>query len=662
MKRLQGTDGLRAPVTPSCGQTPPLTHYLETGLLSPEFVELYLLAFGKLLLEQGLAQPGQGVALGWDPRDPELRFVAAASRGLAKAGLVPWELGLVPTPMVPYFVLQRGLAGGVMLTASHNPAAQNGIKLFLPFTGAKLLPVDDLALCRRIYDLAGTDWVHLPLLHPPVNAQAEARKLALDLHLPLLADIDPAQVVLGLDASKGALATLLQDLFPSWPGEAHLFCLEGEINQQCGVAELEGHGWLSPAQIQGGAYQGFAFLAGMLALTRHPLVTSGEKALAGLVFDGDGDRCFRLDWLPEKQAFKLQSGDGLGMIQARALAAAGQGGLFAHTIESDLMLSQAVAGLGLAVRQTLVGDKWILQEAWKAQTLAQGLPLPQGAPSSLALAKTWQRFWAGKPQLQPAAPFLGIEESGHGISPLPLQSPWGQISAFAGNGLQAGLQSLAVLPPGQGRIGLPEPFPAGLCKTFYVYQVDKTRLLRGSGFLAEFLPQMGILARQYLDPQVTMQGEEIPGEDDLTYIHLRWGQKRRAAAFLRNSGTEDKSALYLRGPQELAPALLAWGEALHQLLLAGLKEGSHPKNQATWELLHRLAQGQPLPPNTDPGLLGQLQRKEGLLEIENGLCRITAKGLYLSQRPPSNETPHETPALAACNPGFAATPERPNSR
>ena len=93
-----------------------------------------------------------------------------------------------------------------------------------------------------------------------------------------------------MDASKGALATLLQDLFPSWPGEAHLFCLEGEINQQCGVAELEGHGWLSPAQIQGGAYQGFAFLAGMLALTRHPLVTSGEKALAGLVFDGDGDR------------------------------------------------------------------------------------------------------------------------------------------------------------------------------------------------------------------------------------------------------------------------------------------------------------------------------------------------------------------------------------
>ena len=60
-------------------------------------------------------------------------------------------LGVVPTPLVPLFMLHEKADCGIMITASHNPNDQNGIKLFSSFHGMKPLPLDDLQLSKYVY-------------------------------------------------------------------------------------------------------------------------------------------------------------------------------------------------------------------------------------------------------------------------------------------------------------------------------------------------------------------------------------------------------------------------------------------------------------------------------------------------------------------------------
>ena len=63
--------------------------------------------------------------------------------GILKAGRRPIVLGTVPTPAVPLLMVQRGSSAGIMVTASHNPEGQNGLKLFLGPLATKLYPADE---------------------------------------------------------------------------------------------------------------------------------------------------------------------------------------------------------------------------------------------------------------------------------------------------------------------------------------------------------------------------------------------------------------------------------------------------------------------------------------------------------------------------------------
>ncbi|MFQ5483599.1 MAG: hypothetical protein ACE5ER_12675, partial [Nitrospinaceae bacterium] len=133
--RLQGTDGLRRDVLPQVefpGRTPQQV-FLNHGVITEEFLERYAFAHVSLLMQRGLAEPGAAFVVGWDPRDPEGLFTEAVVRGVLKTGANAWVAGRIPTPGVAMYMLAHKAAGGFMVTASHNPREQNGVKIFLAY-------------------------------------------------------------------------------------------------------------------------------------------------------------------------------------------------------------------------------------------------------------------------------------------------------------------------------------------------------------------------------------------------------------------------------------------------------------------------------------------------------------------------------------------------
>ncbi len=132
--RVQGTDGIRCEVKASyssevAGFTPQ-DAFLKLGFITDEFMELYAYAYIKQLINEGKAQAGDDIVVGWDPRDPRGNFTSAVVKGICKARLNALVLGVVPTPLVPMYMLYKNAHGGFMVTASHNPKDQNGIKIF----------------------------------------------------------------------------------------------------------------------------------------------------------------------------------------------------------------------------------------------------------------------------------------------------------------------------------------------------------------------------------------------------------------------------------------------------------------------------------------------------------------------------------------------------
>ena len=166
IERIQGTDGIRAPICrlEDISSSNPLVALLDEGLLTEEFFELYTYAYCQELLEAGFASKSDLVVIGWDPRDFSGRFNEAAVCGIRKAGLTAVVVDVLPTPAISLYQLYVRAACAFVLTASHNPEDQNGIKIFLGHSNLKLFPEDDKRLTQRCLILNYEDLRKAPLL------------------------------------------------------------------------------------------------------------------------------------------------------------------------------------------------------------------------------------------------------------------------------------------------------------------------------------------------------------------------------------------------------------------------------------------------------------------------------------------------------------------
>jgi phosphoglucosamine mutase len=276
-----------------------------------------------------MAQERKGIALiGRDTRFSGASLEAAIARGLRAGGMEPVSLGVIPTPAVAHAVRTDGAALGVVITASHNPAADNGIKFFGP-GGQKLSDEEEERIEQLLPAHVPEGKVDLPL---GMNENARTRYLA-----AALAGWQPCDALRGwkivVDTANGATCATTP---------AALRGLQAEV---IGIAD---------------APDGRNINAGVGSEHPEPLAArvKREGARLGIAHDGDGDRCILCD----ENGDVLDGDEILTLLALHALA---RGELpnrtLVVTVQSNLGVDAALQAAGGRVVRTAVGDRYVIQ-------------------------------------------------------------------------------------------------------------------------------------------------------------------------------------------------------------------------------------------------------------------------------------------------------------
>jgi phosphoglucosamine mutase len=267
--------------------------------------------------------------VGRDPRASGDFLEAAVVGGLAAAGVDVRRLGVLPTPGVAYVTAATGADFGVMLSASHNPMPDNGIKIFAR-GGHKL----DDAVEDAIEQLIGAE---VPL---PVGAgvgRVWQDTAGIDAYVDHLVATLPTSLQgmrVVVDCAEGAAASVAPRAFAAAGADVlaiHAAPDGFNINAGCGSTDLQS--------------------------LRLVVVDSG--AAAGFAFDGDADRCLAVDAVGE-----VVDGDQLLAILAVAMQDSGSlaRDTVVGTVMSNLGFLHAMHERGIAVVQAKVGDRYVLEE------------------------------------------------------------------------------------------------------------------------------------------------------------------------------------------------------------------------------------------------------------------------------------------------------------
>ncbi|MCU0524911.1 MAG: phosphoglucosamine mutase [Elainella sp. Prado103] len=330
--RLFGTDGIRG----KAGEllTAPLA--LQIGYWA-----------GQVLQTQ--SSMSRTIILGQDSRNSSHMLAMALSAGLTAAGLEVWNLGLCPTPTVSYLTYATEAIGGVMISASHNPPEDNGIKFF-GADGTKLAAplqtaIESALRGKCLPALDGSDrYGVMPPTKPAVNQWGQhyhRPELIQDymaaLHRPLLPQVNLTGMKVVLDLAWGAATGVAPQVFEQMG--AKLICLHdyadgNRINVNCGSTHLEP---LKAAVANHGADLGFAF-------------------------DGDADRVMAVD-----ASGRVVDGDYILYFWGQDLRQANQlpENLIISTVMANLGFERAWQNQGGSLVRTAVGDQYVHAEMLK---------------------------------------------------------------------------------------------------------------------------------------------------------------------------------------------------------------------------------------------------------------------------------------------------------
>ena len=319
MSRLFGTDGIRG-VANEAPLTPDLAYRV-----------------GRELVATLAAQHGSErvrVVIGRDTRRSGPLLESAMVAGLLSAGADCFAIGVIPTPGIA--LLTRGLDahGGIVLSASHNPFEDNGIKLFSS-EGTKFPDAWEEQIESR---LAGPDAA--PRAKGAAVGRLTVYERAEKYYVDMLTrtfPLDLAGLTVVLDCANGATYRVGPSVFRRLGARVITTCAHPDgtnINAGCGALHPEG--------------------------LRRRLMAA--KADVGFAFDGDGDRLISVDHLGE-----IRDGDYALAIAGRHLAARGR--LKANTVVTTVManlgLDECLTAAGIRVVKTQVGDRYVHEEMLK---------------------------------------------------------------------------------------------------------------------------------------------------------------------------------------------------------------------------------------------------------------------------------------------------------
>ena len=314
MARLFGTDGVRG----KAGEYP----------LDPPTVRRLGAALVRALRHDNPAVPVRFVA-GRDTRESGEWIERELARGITDQGGELTSLGVVPTPAVAYLTPLKGFTAGVVISASHNPFEDNGIKVFSgegeKFTEALEAQVEAI-VADPTWTVGGTPDVRI------VSADYRDEYLG---HLREMLP-PPARLKLRLvvDCANGATTTVAPQLFRSLGFDTLVIGKEPDgrnINLGCGSTAPQ-----------------------LLART----VVGGKYAL-GIAFDGDGDRAIFVD-----ENGRVVDGDAVMLMCAMVLKAEGRlsNNAIVATVMSNIGLEIALREAGIGLVRCPVGDKYVMEE------------------------------------------------------------------------------------------------------------------------------------------------------------------------------------------------------------------------------------------------------------------------------------------------------------
>ncbi|BCI51923.1 phosphoglucosamine mutase [Mycolicibacterium litorale] len=314
MARLFGTDGVR-------------------GVANRDLTAELALALGSAAARRLSAggDPRRRVAVvGRDPRASGEMLEAAVIAGLTSEGVDALRVGVLPTPAVAYLTSAYDADFGVMISASHNPMPDNGIKIFGP-GGHKL----DDATEDRIAELVQQGPGQRPVgagIGRVVDAADALDRYLRHVGKAVTTRLDTLTVV--VDCAHGAASAAAPMAYRA--AGANVLTINADpdglnINDGCGSTHME---------------------------TLQAAVVSYGADL-GLAHDGDADRCLAVD-----ANGRVIDGDAIMVVLALAMKEAGElaGDTLVATVMSNLGLHLAMRSAGIEVRTTSVGDRYVLEE------------------------------------------------------------------------------------------------------------------------------------------------------------------------------------------------------------------------------------------------------------------------------------------------------------
>ncbi|MGD8266382.1 MAG: phosphoglucosamine mutase [Chromatiales bacterium] len=322
-RRYFGTDGIRGKV--------------GEDKVTPEFVLKLGWAAGRVL-----GKSGGSVLIGKDTRISGYMFEAALEAGLAASGMNALLTGPMPTPGIAYLTQTFHARAGIVISASHNPYYDNGIKFFSG-TGQKLpddveLAIEDeldkpmktiesesIGRARRINDAAGR-YIEFCKSSIPVSTSLKGMKIV-------------------LDCAHGATYHIAPEVFTELGAKVVAIGADPD-----GLNINDGVGSTHPETLQARVLE--------------------EQADLGIALDGDGDRCLLVD-----ANGRLVDGDDILYVIARArLREKALRGNVVGTLMTNLGLELALGELGVGLDRTDVGDRYIIERLLQNQWNLGGEP------------------------------------------------------------------------------------------------------------------------------------------------------------------------------------------------------------------------------------------------------------------------------------------------
>ncbi|PAR36123.1 phosphoglucosamine mutase [Vibrio metoecus] len=318
-RRYFGTDGVRGKV----GQYP----------ITPDFVLKLGWAAGRVLAKQGTKK----VIIGKDTRISGYMLESALEAGLAAAGLKATFTGPMPTPAVAYLTQTFRAEAGIVISASHNPYYDNGIKFF-SYEGTKLPDDIELAIEAELdKDIECVESAELGKASRMVDAAGRYIEFCKST-FPSKLSLSGMKLV--VDCANGATYHIAPNVFRELGADVIAMGVEPNglnINDQVGATDVR-------------------------ALQKRVVE---EQAHLGLAFDGDGDRIIMVDHLGNKV-----DGDQIAYIIARDALRRGElkGGVVG-TLMTNLGMENGLKQLGIPFARAAVGDRYVMEKlqekGWK---------------------------------------------------------------------------------------------------------------------------------------------------------------------------------------------------------------------------------------------------------------------------------------------------------